>query len=799
MIGRFGGRRATALVAASGVALVLGAASGVRLGTAQAQEARPKRQTWRGHISDEDAFVGRALSAGDVARLPAAYFKRRAVTVDYTYVQETQPDGRSRFVRREMSWTLTGSQGDDAFTETCQGGGSLNLGPSDDAQTLTDAQRDALQATCTYKKTAITIRMYGRLARMPPLPVIPPVEKLENNCSWREKDGTRETTVWLTPEVDAVVDLDVRPNSSYARFVPEPGQTVAVTARTVPAWPARFRFVIDPTRTSHFAGYAGNASVDETFFKRYQLEHLANEYKDDSPDLIFDKQMFKGKSWGRVDQDVVETAEDGGAATAHVTAMDFGAIGQVRAYAKFKCGGWFPAQVRVNGTTRDAVSVPVDEDHNLIADFLKDYQGLDPGSDDDAEPEGDGTKGDGLTAFEEYRGFMVTGYRCGDPVDDLHVRTSPKAKNLFVNLSGADLNHAAGAFAAISGLNVVEVCDRHLWGVDTVVSALKGFDDSKDFLEVPEETRVINFTLDRARQRKFEGHDISQGPQHGIVVRYADDDVLDPLVAIAVPTSKAALGPPRLTAGVLLSPVLTAPVNVLHELGHAVGVPHHADSRKNWRIAFGVQNVVPNLSPLQAAGILPDDPTASELPDQGIEALLIEPGPGCQENDPDAAYDGREFAGCITQVIVRRGQQDSGDVWCPMHYSSVGFFEPPGVTAVYRQTEFVTRRPGPRQPQSCAPDAASPGSASRGLDQRGRAVGGFQSSWCADKWGGGLLRWTDELPEPWHRLGRLCRSGRGTEENAREGRNNLAGDAGRPQGCAQFVVVNDIATKDPKQ
>jgi hypothetical protein len=47
-----------------------------------------------------------------------------------------------------------------------------------------------------------------------------------------------------------------------------------------------------------------------------------------------------------------------------------------------------------------------------MADALADYHFLESGNDEDAEPKGNGMAGDGLTAFEEYRGFLGRGAEC---------------------------------------------------------------------------------------------------------------------------------------------------------------------------------------------------------------------------------------------------------------------------------------------------------------------------------------------------------------------------------------------------
>ena len=179
--------------------------------------------------------------------------------------------------------------------------------------------------------------------------------------------------------------------------------------------------------------------------------------------------------------------------------------------------------------------------------IAKSMTGNSDGDDDESQPEGDSNRGDGLTLYEEYRGFQV---------DGKHVEGDPKKKDLFIrNKAGGVLVPGIKMFAGMTGLNVLYQLTDSEVGTDRVIN--------KNYSSAP--------------------HKVDQ---HAIVV------VLDPTISGYAEAYNPAgrPGPPKdieyvhLPArGLMGSSLGTARfvnymnLSLAHELLHSCNVYHHGD------------------------------------------------------------------------------------------------------------------------------------------------------------------------------------------------------------------------------
>ena len=206
------------------------------------------------------------------------------------------------------------------------------------------------------------------------------------------------------------------------------------------------------------------------------------------------------------------------------------------------------------------VSIPYDSDGNTIADAWEeanDVLGKPIDSDEDAEPQGDGHNGDGLTTWEEYRGFLE---------DGKHIRTKPKVKDLFIcDTYGGRSKRGINRFAALTKLAVHDKLTLDELSPSRVINRNRGEDA----------THVVD--------------------QHGLLLDgfHKKDQDYDGY-AVPVPGMSDDIGTPKSTERIILDRKLPdtvtrtlvegsaktyeifAPV-VAHELLHCCNVWHHGE------------------------------------------------------------------------------------------------------------------------------------------------------------------------------------------------------------------------------
>ena len=230
--------------------------------------------------------------------------------------------------------------------------------------------------------------------------------------------------------------------------------------------------------------------------------------------------------------------------------FDWGGWSELRVTAVLEDGRRLVGKLR--GSNEENARLPKRAANSFIADQWKTEKraaGAD-NSDEDSIPAGDGAKGDGLTLYEEYRGFYE---------DGKHIEGDPARKDYFIrNRTGGLAIPGIALFQRLSKLAV-----HHKLGL----------------LEFPA-SRVIN------GNRRQGPHIVDQ---HGVII-LVDPDLSGAYMAVGGP------GNPKMIRSISL--VNTAASEepgylastVAHELFHAVNVWHHGerDEERVWKSSNGL-------------------------------------------------------------------------------------------------------------------------------------------------------------------------------------------------------------------
>lgn len=258
------------------------------------------------------------------------------------------------------------------------------------------------------------------------------------------------------------------------------------------------------------------------------------------------------------------TDEDGQAAESEpdlketkvaISCFDYGAFGRLKVTAVLDDGTEIAAHLEGDDAIQ-ALALPRDLDGNRIADAWDKETGYStepPGLDDDPFPEADGHPGDGLTYFEEYRGFMENAS---------HVRTYPEEKDLFVcNGIGERGKRGLELFEKITGLKLHSGLTPDELGAD----------------------RVIN------RNSSAETHVVDQ---HGLRIIWGANPALSGGFPMPGWSARERGGTPKRWDRVEICPLYkdsgysadhVASV-VAHELGHCCNLDHHGEGDLGIRI-----------------------------------------------------------------------------------------------------------------------------------------------------------------------------------------------------------------------
>ncbi len=187
-------------------------------------------------------------------------------------------------------------------------------------------------------------------------------------------------------------------------------------------YPLPYKVAYHLRSVTHYTGYCMNFP-------------LKKDHPNTNADLVFEPSLVSNSNfYSKVSEADLETVKGRGAvAPAVLTAMDYGAYGVLTAVVTLDDGTELDA-VNFMNFNKDSLQIPLDDNHNLIADAWEQKEGILNYNypmtwDNDPNPN-NGKVGDNIFMFDEYRGLAYA-----DPANNdefRFIRLSPLKKELFV-------------------------------------------------------------------------------------------------------------------------------------------------------------------------------------------------------------------------------------------------------------------------------------------------------------------------------------------------------------------------------
>jgi hypothetical protein len=417
-----------------------------------------------------------------------------------------------------------------------------------------------------------------------------------------------------------------------------------------------------------------NVEANDITFKLTSVSHVPGVVGNWPPkgsattaaDLTFDQ---SGGSTGAVSSDGLtvtspaNVTEFGSVIVPH----DWGAYGVLQATADLPDGSTITGYLVTDPSVTN-VLVPKRQQNSHIADSWKDLHNISldtPDADDsDNDPVGDGQLGDGLTLYEEYRGFYMgcsgnnypIGLEAAVGGTCQHVEGDPQKKDLFI----------VQTLTAMTDLGI-EMFKKQT-DIRTHYHGLH-----KDEISP---TRVINFNNDGG------AHEVDQ---HALLIvrtseakNYAEAvggpglprDVTEIDVPESMDASSAPAGPER-------DEYMSV---IAHEISHAVDVWHHGENDRGDAVWSVDENGAIQETLMFEGAILIGTSTPvyviTEDTDLSAQVInLVSPSSLLLDQTDEYLWVGNNKCG----TSVERNGQHSGDEACWMRYNAAGAYIPSGL------------------------------------------------------------------------------------------------------------------------
>jgi hypothetical protein len=237
-------------------------------------------------------------------------------------------------------------------------------------------------------------------------------------------NGTSQGTIdltWTVSDQPPIVEMDMIPQEGYEKWLPRGGKDEKTSG---PGFAVKIDIhkmgqpgVAPDAQVTKLTVWLADTSKEKGLCMNYPKSGTSTSH------LGFRIKHTPG--WTVTEEDQHAQADHPHPQSAVIlNCYDYGGWTNVMATAELADGQTVVARAK-GGSQGTQLSVPKDDNHNHVADGWEEGRGWSPDAtaDTDGLPQGDGVDGDGLSFYEEYRGFRCKG---------VHTRTDPVHKDLFI-------------------------------------------------------------------------------------------------------------------------------------------------------------------------------------------------------------------------------------------------------------------------------------------------------------------------------------------------------------------------------
>src|SRR5438093_13083748 len=116
------------------------------------QPSKRLRWKWVGEQVREEAYSGPGAKSAGGASVAAVF--ARSVHIKFTYIQESDEQGRMRFTSRKINWSARGvsEAPDGIWSMRCEGSGGIELGSANSVDSTTREQDEDMKVPCEEQK-----------------------------------------------------------------------------------------------------------------------------------------------------------------------------------------------------------------------------------------------------------------------------------------------------------------------------------------------------------------------------------------------------------------------------------------------------------------------------------------------------------------------------------------------------------------------------------------------------------------------------------------------------------------------